>query len=174
MIVRYRLKVKEENDKLKKSIASLEQVQKQTYRAEVHCHLNPSLLLRNRLELANYKRQYTPQPQWGYMLYQDVVYKPLQSKFSGNIRVAYFNIDHYNARIYAYENNILYGYTMFLYQNKGLRYYINGRYTLRKGVDLWCKYGLTYYFNKETVGSGPDQTQGNKRSEVHLQLRYQF
>ena len=173
LIARYQSETKEENDDLKNTINTLVQVQKQNYRIELGYQLNNDFLLRNRIELSHYQKA-TNAMDFGYLIYQDVVYSPLQSKFTGNIRVAYFDIPDYDARIYAYEHDVLYSYTVKMYQNNGFRYYVNGRYTIKRGVDFWLKYSVSQYLNQEKIGSGLDQIIGDTGSEIRLQLRYQF
>jgi hypothetical protein len=173
LIARYQSETKEENDDLKNTINTLVQVQKQNYRLELGYQLNDDFLLRNRIELSHYQKA-TNAMDFGYLIYQDVVYSPLQSKFTGNIRVAYFDIPDYDARIYAYEHDVLYSYTIKMYQNSGFRYYLNGRYTIKRGLDFWLKYSVSQYLNQEKIGSGLDQIIGDTGSEIRFQLRYQF
>ena len=59
------------------------------------------------MELVNYNKEENPF-ETGYLIYQDVVYKPKSSPFSFSFRYGLFDTDSYNSRIYAYENDILY------------------------------------------------------------------
>ncbi len=125
------------------------------------------------MEVSAYKKGHTAK-EFGFLSYQDVIYKPLSSNFSCNLRFAIFDTPGFNSRIYAYENDVLYAYAVPAYQGRGLRCYVNGRYTLRHGVDIWLRYALSSYANQATVGSGYDIIAGNKRSDVKVQLRFQF
>ncbi len=173
LMVRYRSKTKEENDDTQNTIKILAQAQKQHYRFELNYQLNDKLLFRNRLELSQYQKG-ASMVDFGRLIYQDVIYSPLQSKFSGNIRVAYFDIPSHDARIYAYEQDVRASYTIQMYQNTGFRYYVNGRYTIKRGLDIWIKYSLSQLMNQQKIGSGLDQIDGNICSEIRMQLRYQF
>ena len=97
-----------------------------------------------------------------------------RSRLSGNIRFGIFDTESFNSRIYAYENDVLYSYSVPAYQGKGVRFYVNARYTLIRGFDLWLRYSLTSYYDQKIVGSGDDEINGNKRSDVRMQIRYQF
>jgi predicted porin len=88
--------------------------------------------------------------------------------------MAVFNVSDYDARIYAFQNDVLYSYSIEAYQNKGFQIYINTRYTLRKGLDFWLRYESKRYTNLSSVGSGLSTIDGNHQSEVKIQLRYQF
>ncbi|MFM6975247.1 MAG: ComEA family DNA-binding protein [Sphingobacteriaceae bacterium] len=164
----YRFTQKEENDDLDYTINHLVPIKHQKARIDLSYWVNTSIQVRNRLEMVKF------QSERGYLLYQDFVYKPLQSKFSGNFRFAVFNIPSYNARIYAYQNDVLYSYSIFAYQNRGVQFYFNGRYSLLKGLDCWLNYASQRYINLENLGSGLSEIEGNKRSEIKLQIRYQF
>lgn len=171
--VRYKLEQKQENDDIDNAINILQDVRKQSYRVEWSSKVNKNITLRNRLELANYKKE-TQKMELGWMFYQDVIYDPMKSRYSGNMRLAVFNTPGFNSRIYVYENDVLFGYSVPAYQNQGLRFYLNGRYTFTRKTDLWMRYSLSKYKNLQSIGSGSEQITGSGRSEIKLQLRYQF
>src|SRR5690606_28645814 len=129
--------------------------------------------VRNRAEWTIYDKERAIQAK-GWLVYQDVFWKGYQKKLDVNIRFACFDTDGYNARIYAYENNVLYASGFPLYYDKGIRTYINLRWRAFHSVDLWARYALTKYIDKESVGSGLDQISNDKKSDVTLQLRWQW
>ena len=169
---RFKYQQKEENSD-GANTGGLENVVKQNYRIELIYKAGDSFSFRNRAEISFYRKGVIPS-EFGVLSYQDMIYRPLSSKFSGNIRFALFNTPSFNSRIYAYENDVLYGYSVPAYQGKGLRCYINGRYTPYRGVDLWLRYALLSYSDQETIGSGNDLITGSQRSDVKVQLRFQF
>ncbi|MEJ7694992.1 helix-hairpin-helix domain-containing protein [Daejeonella sp.] len=170
---RFKLQQKEENATEISPVGGLENVEKQNYRLELSYKLSNSFSIRNRVEVSAYKKGLANK-EFGFLSYQDVIYKPLSSSFSGNVRFAIFDTQGFNSRIYAYENDVLYGYSVPAYQGRGLRCYLNGRYTVRRGIDVWLRYALSSYADQETVGSGYDIIKGSKRSDFKLQLRFQF
>src|SRR5690606_40175880 len=94
--------------------------------------------------------------------------------FQYNERFALFNTARYIARIYAYENSVLYTSGFPVYYDNGIRTYLNLRWRVSRGVDLWARYARTKYSNKESVGSGLDKISGNSKSDITLQLRWQW
>lgn len=112
--------------------------------------------------------------EYGLMFYQDIDYSPMFAKLSGNIRVAYFNTPSYNSRIYAYEDDVLYNFSFGMYSGKGFRTYLNLKYKLAKKINIWARYAMFLYPDEDTVGSGLDEINGNKKTDVKLQIRYQF
>jgi len=147
---------------------------KQTnYRYHVSYQVSPSFKLKSRVELVNSHLEETP-VETGYLIYQDIVYKSLKSPFSFAFRYGIFETDSYNARIYAYENDVLYAFSIPAYYNRGTRTYLTVRYHVRRGIDVWLRYGLTYYDNVDVISSGLEEIQGNTRSEVKAQVRFKF
>ena len=172
-MLRYKLEQKQENDDLANIVNFIQDVVKQSYRLEFNTKFSKVLTLRNRFEVMNYKKE-NQKRELGWMAYQDLIYDPMKSKYSANMRFAYFNTPGFNSRIYAYENDVLYSYSVPAYQNQGIRFYLNGRYTLSKKLDAWMRYSISKYQNLDVIGSGAEQIQGSSRSEMKLQLRYQF
>jgi len=95
-------------------------------------------------------------------------------RYSGNIRLQYFETDGYDSRIYAYENDVLYYYSIPVFFNAGYRYYLNFNYDLNSNISFWLKWSQTMYNNIGSVGSGLDEIPGNSKSEVRLMARINF
>src|SRR5690606_33358426 len=104
----------------------------------------------------------------------DVLFSSLKSRFSANTRFAIFDTQGFNSRIYAYENDVLVSFSAPRFQNRGIRCYLNGKLKVGKNTDLWLRYAVTRYINVNEIGSGLDKIEGNKKSEVRAQLRFQF
>nr|MBC7612092.1 hypothetical protein [Pseudopedobacter sp.] len=171
--LRYQFQNKQQNSPNSSFVNSLGFVKKSNYRVEYQYQINKTFSLRNRIEMVQYHEENSPF-RYGYLAYQDINYNPLSSKISGNMRFALFDTDGFDTRIYAYENDVLYGFSIPAFQNQGIRYYANARYNLKRGIDFWVRYSYTQYNNQTTVGSGLDLIEGNHRSEIKIQLRFQF
>ena len=91
--------------------------------------------------------------------------------FSGVLRLQYFETDGYNSRIYAYENDVLYSYSIPAFYDKGYRYYVTFNYDLTQKLSFWLRWAQTIYRDKTSIGSGLDEIDGNKRSEIKFQVR---
>lgn len=143
------------------------------YRYHIAYKVSESIQLKNRVEFRTYKRGSNPQEN-GYLVYQDITYKPLSSPISLTFRYALFETDSYNARIYAYESNILYAYSIPAYYNRGTRTQLTLRYRVRKGIDIWLRWAQWHYNDVETIGSGLDEISGNNKTEVKAQVRFKF
>lgn len=111
---------------------------------------------------------------YGFMLFQDVSFKALSFPVSFNLRLAYFDVQNYGARIYAYESDVLYQFTVPAFNNRGIRTYLNIRYRIYKGIDFWFKVSNTHYTNIDKISSGPNAAIGNNLTEIKAQLRFKF
>ena len=110
----------------------------------------------------------------GVMAYQDIIYAALERKFKLQYRLAWFHTDSYNSRIYAYENNVLYGYSFPSFMGKGWRTYLNLNWRPIRHLTCYFKSGLTIYPGRESISSGLTETEGNKRYDLTLQIRWTF
>ncbi|MGB0882684.1 MAG: hypothetical protein ACPGSO_06995 [Vicingaceae bacterium] len=143
------------------------------YRFNYSYKVSESFKLKGRVELINYDKEEAPF-ETGYLIYQDVHFKGKNSPFSFAFRYAIFDTESFNSRIYAYENDVLYAFSIPAYSNRGVRTYLTARYRVRRGVDLWLRYALTYYDNLDVISSGLEEIQGNHRQEIKAQLRFKF
>lgn len=173
ILVRFKSENKQQNTALNVPINFLDDVKKESYRTVISWQLNKKWSFQNHLEVSQYKKGNTG-GEFGYLVYQDVDYSPMFAKITGNVRLAYFNTPSYNSRIYAYEDDVLYSFAFGMYNGKGFRTYLNLKYNLAKKINLWVRYASFIYKDVETVGTYLDEIQGNKKSEVKIQLRYQF
>jgi hypothetical protein len=143
------------------------------YRYNINVKVNDQLSLRSRAEMVTWDGR-DRQRYKGFLMYQDIVYKPLGRPFNFSFRYALFETDNYDTRIYAYENDVLYYYSILAHNNKGSRVYLTTRYTPKKGIDFWFRVGQFYYTNLATIGSGLNEIQGSRRTEVRAQVRFMF
>lgn len=132
-----------------------------------------SFRLRNRIEYTTYKRGEN-QREHGFIIYQDIMYKPKSSPFSFSFRYALFDTDSYNSRIYSYENDVLYFFNIPAYSNRGTRTYLTARYKVRRGIDLWLRWSQWHYNNVNIIGSGQREIIGNTKTEIRAQVRFKF
>ena len=143
------------------------------YRYNFSYQVSDAVKIKSRVELVNYDKQESPF-ETGYLIYQDVSYKALSSPFTFTLRYGIFDTDSYNSRIYAYENDVLYAFSIPAYYNRGTRTYFMVKYRVKRGIDIWLRYGLTYYDNIDVISSGLEEIQGNHKQEIKAQLRFKF
>lgn len=146
---------------------------KQNIRTSFSYKLNRSLTLRNRVEMVWYDKKGAGS-QAGFLSYADMLIKPMMKKYAGSIRLQYFETEGYDSRIYAYENDVLYSFSIPVFYDKGYRYYLNLNYDVSKRLTVWLRWAQTIYKGKNVIGTGLDEIEGNRRSEIKMQVLYQF
>ena len=149
------------------------QLPRQNWRTQISFRINSSIAVRNRTELLWYDKN-GENAEKGFLTFVDIIYKPVLRNYSGNIRLQYFETDEYNSRIYAYENDVLFYYSIPAFFNKGYRYYLNFNYNLNSNISFWLKWSQTIYTNVESIGSGLDEIPGSLKSEIRLMTRIVF
>jgi hypothetical protein len=110
----------------------------------------------------------------GFLMSQDVKYKLKNIPLSFVLRYAIFDTDSWNTRLYVYESDILYAFSIPAYYDKGCRYYLNIGYKIVDKIQLWFRISQTYYFEKEEISSGLSTIESNRQTDAKLQLQIKF
>jgi hypothetical protein len=147
---------------------------RQNWRTQVTYKASKEVTLKNRVDILWFDPNVKERSQQGFLTYIDVAYKPFDKSLSVNGRLQYFETDGFDSRLYAYENDVLYSFSIPVFIDKGFRYYLNANYDVSKKLTLWARWAQTVYAEKLTVGSGLDRINGNRRSEIKVQALYNF
>lgn len=169
---RYRIKNRPLNSQAGEIIRPLEDVVRQNYRLHASYPVSPSVTLRNRVEIVEFQQGNVKE--YGYMVYQDVVYRAFMSPLALTARFAVFDTDGFNSRIYAFENDVLYAFSFPFYSDRGTRTYLLAQYSLGRNIDLYARLAQTWWSNRNESGSGLDVINRNTRTEIKAQLRVRF
>jgi len=110
----------------------------------------------------------------GFLIYQDVTYRMGKIPLELDFRIAWFNTDNYNARIYAYEQDIISGFSFSPLYDSGLRGYLMATFRITPGMRTSLRYASSYFFDKSTIGSGYDEIAGHSRNEIKISLAMIF
>ncbi len=173
-LLRYRYRIKQENLALPKANEHImADVLRNQFRLEYQYILSDTWNIKTRAELSLFEKKMENRSE-GYMVFQDVYWKGFRDKLNLNARVSYFNTKDYDSRIYSYESDVLYVSSFPMYFDQGIRTYLNVRYRLFRSNDVWLRCALTNNLNRENIGSGLDLIEGNKRSDIRLQVRWQW
>lgn len=132
-----------------------------------------SLKLHSRLELVKTNEEGLP-TETGYLVFQDVIWKKMNVPFSITIRYALFQSDTWNARLYAYENDVLYSYSIPAYYGKGARIYGIFKFDVRRNIDVWFRIAQWTYTDRDFISSGNSMITGFRKTDCTLQMRMQF
>lgn len=110
--------------------------------------------------------------QQGMAITQDITVSGENLKVTG--RYAVFDTDGYRARVYSYEHDVLYDFSVPAYAGRGLRWYFMLKYELWQDLDIWIRAARTTYYDRETIGSGTEAIEGMRKSEIKVQVKYDF
>jgi DNA uptake protein ComE-like DNA-binding protein len=110
----------------------------------------------------------------GYLIYYDTKYKPPRTPLEFSLRYALFSTDSWNTRIYAYESDILYAFSVPVHYGDGCRYYLNVKCRILESLQLWFRVSQTFYFDKTETGSGLNAVEGNRQTDMKLQIQFKF
>jgi hypothetical protein len=169
---RYRSEAKNKNQSSNLSATDYTSINKRNqYRLHAQYSVTEKLSAKTRFEYVVFRDELSG-PQVGSLIFQDLNYTATNKKFSAGVRLALFNVDDYNARVYATELDVLYQYSVPLYQNSGIRYYGVFHYRISRHLDCWLKYSQTTYSNVQTIGNGLEQINGNKVRDLRIQFRF--
>lgn len=171
MYFRFRRKNKQQNaPEAIQPFDVLTRIRKSTFRFYIEYGISRSVVMKNRLEYLVYQEGNNYKGT-GFLIYQDVVWKIPSDKFSMAFRYALFDTDSYDERIYAYENDVLYSFTVPAYYGKGSRVYLMVDYHLSGKISLQARYAASFFTGQKTIGTGNDAIAGNTRSDVKVQVR---
>ncbi|MGK2863078.1 MAG: ComEA family DNA-binding protein [Chitinophagaceae bacterium] len=152
---------------------SLVNTPKKNWRLQSSYKLTQTTTIRNRVEMVWYNDK-GKERETGFLMFVDFIYKPAMKPFSLYMRLQYFETNGYNSRLYAYEQDVLYSYSIPVFFDKGFRYYTMLNYDISKRISVWLRWAQTVYRDKNTVGSGLDEIKGNKKTEIKCQMRILF
>jgi hypothetical protein len=173
MYWRYKRELKQENrDETEEGIPKLSEMAKSYFRYHLSYSPGENWELRNRIELSHYQKEAAKE--WGYMLYQDVIYRPEKFPASFILRYAVFDTESYETRIYTYESDVLYAYSVPPLYGRGTRTYVMLHYKFFENFDFWLRYAQTWYTDRKEIGSGLNKIEGDTKSEIKIQLRCKF
>ena len=154
-------------------IDPLVRVEQTNYRVNATYKVSKGVSLRTRVETVDFQRGSSPL-RHGFLLYQDLVHRPLSSPVELTLRFALFDTESYDARIYAYENDMVGVFSIPPYYGRGIRWYGMVRVTPLRRVDIWLRYGAFIDNDQTSVSSGLQEINGHMRSDMKMQLRWIF
>ena len=95
---------------------------------------------------------------WGYEVHQDIHYSFRRLPLVVQLRLQWFDVRQWDNRIYCYENDVLYGYSIPALYRKGGRLYMNMRWKIITPLSLYFRISGTIYETRSDI-------------DIHLLLR---
>lgn len=127
-----------------------------------------SLFLRSRILFS--RVDFNSEKTKGFMILQDVQYG--QQRWRITSRIALFDAENYDNRLYAFENNVLWTFSIPAFSGQGLRYYLIGQYNFSPRLTSYIRFARTSYTDRESISSGLQTIEGPRQTETTILLRY--
>lgn len=113
-------------------------------------------------------------PSLGFLVSQSIGYKHRKFPLQLNLNAAWFHTDDYASRISIYEKGLLYSFSFPSFYGSGIHLGMNVRYELNEHFIFQFKYAMTCYKNRQVIGTGLEQIDGNQKNDLYFQLRIKF
>jgi len=166
--VRYRYKKGELNETDAQKIIKKSA---QQFRLQIQFKPLNGWILRSRYEVLFLKQLVN---ETGQLFYVDAIYQPMEKPWSGSVRYALFNTPDFDTRIYAYERDVYYTYSVKPYFGQGQKVYLNLKWQFNRYFKLIFRIGRLVYPFANSIGSGNDLIAANHRTEIKIQLRVRW
>lgn len=168
--VRFKHENKETTSSNEQNNFTSEYLKKQSLRFNLRFDTDLGVRLTQRVELS--KNSLSSKN--GILLHQDLQYKFSNSPLSLKSRFTIFDIGDFSNRIYSYENDISYSFSVPVFNGQGSRFYILLDWEISKSTTLQIKWATTQYSDREEIGTGLNTINGNRISEIKTQLKFKF
>ncbi len=122
----------------------------------------------NKAEYAHYRND-DGSNSHGFFICQDVAYKPENKPFSLTFRYAIFDTDDYDSRVYAYENDVLYSFSVPALYDKGMRVYLLGKWKPISNLTLYARIGSTIYSDRNEISSGLTLIESKHKTDLKVE-----
>jgi len=166
--LQYRYKSKEMN-RTKEGWQFAQIIPKSTDRlmVDMNYRINANYSIKTRIQYSSV--DFSDTQTSGFILAQDLNYT--NNRFGFSARFALFDTDNYDNRQFIYERDLLYVYSVPFFYNKGARFYVLAKYQMTNNITFWFKYSKTKYVNIDTIGSGLEEMEGDRISNISIQSR---
>jgi hypothetical protein len=94
----------------------------------------------------------------GYLLYQDAVFYIPKAKLSASMRAALFNSRQSSTASYAFENDLLYSFSVPVYNGQGTRFYVMLKWKPKRKLQYWIRYSHTNTLGEKAISQIKFQT----------------
>lgn len=131
-------------------------------------HVTKDFFLRSRILMSRVKIE--DKISHGLMILQDVQYGQKNWRLTG--RIALFDAETYDNRLYAFENNVLWTFSIPAFSGQGMRYYLLGQYQFTPKLTAYLRFARTSYTDREVISSGLQTIEGPNQTDTALMIRY--
>ncbi len=162
----------EHTDSHGRALSALRIERRQSVRWHTEYDFSDALTLRTRLQFSRFAPDHRS-PAHGTLLSQGVRFNPTET-LRLDAGLTFFDTDGFESRIYAYERDLLYSFSVPVLFDRGQRSYLLARYAPTTSLTVEAKYGVTRYPHRKRIGSGLNQRTGTRDRELRFQVRWRY
>lgn len=144
------------------------------YRYNLSAQITPDIKFKSRIEYTHIDQSDAPDED-GVAFVQDLIYKKLKFPLTFTLRYAVFDTKNFTSRVYTYENDVLYSYSVPALYNKGQRAYFIVNWDITRNFEIWVRVASTIYDNQPIQSEGSlNEINSEHKTELKLQARIKF
>ena len=143
------------------------------YRVQLNYQALAWLKLQSRVEITQ-RDAADKSREKGYLIYQGFQVKPLKNDMSLSFRYLLFDTDSYDTRLYTFEQDVPYSFSVPAFSGQGSRFYILFSSSISRKLSVILRYSQTWYSDRNVISSGNDEIIGNKKSDFKAVLKLSF
>ena len=171
--IRYRHKEKSVNQVIQEPHSPIVEQKKDQFRIQTRYSSGSGWRFTTRVDF-NWVDELGRDAPVGVFLSQDVRFKSQSGKWTWIARYAVMDTQDYETRVYAYEPDVLYGFSIPAYYGQGTRWLAMVTWSALPSVDVWLRYARWHYTDRDIIGSGNNAIEGNVSNELKMQVRWKF
>lgn len=172
MYCRYKHENKARNQKLNRESHTVRGIHHNLrYRFQIKPSLHTSLQT-----TIDFRRFHTSKtkPENGYQITQKLTHRFFSCPLNIGMQATWFHTQTYDTRLYVLEQNSIYQLRFQQVYGKGFRTSLYLSYKPFTGWKFFLKTGQTFYLNRNKIGKGYEEIEGNKRGEIHGGVQAKF
>ncbi len=143
------------------------------YRVQFNYQALPWLKLQSRIELIK-RDAPLKSTETGYLMYNGFQVKPVEKNWTLYFRYVLFDTDSYDTRLYTYENDVPYSFSVPSFYGQGSRFYMMLNTKINRDLSFILRLAQTWYSDRKIISSGLDEINSNQKTDVKAVLRYSF
>ncbi len=147
--------------------------QRDYYRLQFNYQALAWLKLQSRVEITKRKAP-NKSGETGYLMYQGFQVRPLKKDISLSFRYLMFDTDSYDTRLYAFEQDVPFSFSVPAFSGQGSRFYIMLNWKLSRKLAFILRFSQTWYSDRMVISSGNDEINGNKKSDLKAVIKLSF
>ncbi len=144
---------------------------RQTLRVQGEWAANRELRFRARAEVVRFSPRASGDPtQTGGLLFNDVRWQ-IRDGLRVDARLTLFSTDGFASRLYTYENDLTGVFAVPVLYGQGARAYALVTTEPLAGIQVQAKIGTSLFRDRRSIGSGNNRLDGNRATDVGIQIR---